>query len=85
MLLYYETWKISFDSDGVRKKVFGVSVKAYSYHQINDVISKSSYTEKRIVRITFIDNRSIRFRLEDENAENARKRILSYHSIRNIH
>ena len=84
MLLYYETWKISFDSDGVRKKVFGVSGKAYSYHQIKDVISRWSYTEQGIVRITFADNRSIKFRLEDENAEKARKRILSYHSIRNI-
>ena len=84
MLLYYETWKISFDSDGVRKKVFGVPGKAYSYHQIKDVISRLSYTEQGIVRITFIDNRSIKFRLEDENADKARKRILSYHSIRNI-
>ena len=84
MLLYYETWKISFDSDGVRKMVFGVSGKAYSYHQIKDVISRLSYTEQGIVRITFIDNRSIKFRLEDENADKARKRMLSYHSIRNI-
>ena len=84
MLLYYETWTISFDSDGVRKKVFGVSGKAYSYRQIKDVISRWSYTERGIVRITFTDNRFITFRLEDENAEKARKRLLSYHSIRSI-
>ena len=64
--------------------LIGVGNSNKTYHQIKDVISRLSYTEQGIVRITFIDNRSIKFRLEDENADKARKRILSYHSIRNI-
>ncbi len=84
MLLYYETWEIFFDSKGVRKKLFGMSGKTYSYHQIKDVISRWSNTEQEIIRITFTDNKTIMFRSKDENADKARKQILSYHSIRNL-
>lgn len=84
ILLYYETWEIFIDSKGVRKKLFGIPGKTYSYHQIKDVISRWSNTEQEIIRITFTDNKTIMFRSKDENADKARKQILSYHSIRNL-
>lgn len=84
MLLYYETWQVILEQDGIRKRVFGFSGKARGYSQIKDVVTRRSYTEQGIIRVTFSDNSSIKFRLEDENAEKAKKRILSYHSIRDI-
>lgn len=84
MLLYYETWQVIFEQDGVRKKVFGLSGKVHGYSQIKDAVTRRSYTEQGIIRVIFTDNSSIKFRLEDENAEKAKKRILSYHSIREI-
>lgn len=83
LLLYCETWSIRFDSRGITRSVFGASGKVHGQGDIVDVLTRwSSADRAQILRITFSDGRSVKFRLTDENGEKARKWILSRHTIR---
>lgn len=80
--LYYETWQIWFQTDGITKKVFFITGKKYSYHLIKDVVRYFANREGFYYKLVFISGKKMRFRLEDENADKAVKRIHSHHSIR---
>ena len=83
ILLYVETWYIRFDHQGITHSVFGVHRRVYGWGDITDVITRwSSSDNDQILRISFRDGRSVKFRLSDENGELARKWILSRHTIR---
>lgn len=84
MLLYYETWQISFLSDTIKTKKFLFYTRSYSYHQIVDVVESYSVTNHGYVAIIFANSKKIRFRLEDENANKAVRIIQSHHSIRSM-
>lgn len=83
ILLYAETWYIRFDPQGITHSVFGVRRRGYGWGDITDVITRRSASDNdQILRISFRDGRSLKFRLSDENGEQARKCILSRHTIR---
>ena len=83
ILLYGETWYIRFDPQGITHSVFGVRRRVHGWGDIMDVITRwSSSDNDQILRISFRDGRSVKFRLSDENGELARKWILSRHTIR---
>ena len=84
MLLYFETWKVSFSADRITKTVFFITFGDFSYSQIKDVVSSISRTEYEHVRITFTNGKQIVFRCDDENADKALNRIISRHSVRKI-
>ena len=85
LLWYIWTWKLSFDSNGITNSVFGFSGKIHGYQEIRDAVCRYSSTESAmIVRIVFDDGKSAKFRMDDENAQKARKHLLSRHSIREI-
>ena len=80
-LMYYETWKICLLPDRICKNIFFLTLGNYSYFDIKNITQNYSYTEGKYIRIIFQNGKSFRFRLEDENADKAIKRILSYHTI----
>ena len=85
MLLYGESWRVCFDANGVQKSVFGIAGKHHCYNEIKDVISRCSVSEHGVIlRIIFNDGGAVKFRMQDENGEKARKYILSRHTIRNL-
>ena len=85
MLLYVESWRIGFDANGLQKSVFGIAGKHYRYNEIKDVISRCSVSERGVIlRIIFADGSAVKFRMQDENGEKARKYIMSRHTIRNM-
>lgn len=84
LLIYYEVWKISFFPNKICVVSLFFKRKEYSYAQIRDVVRGYSYTERFYIRITFDDGKSIQFRLEDENAQKAIKKIISHRPIREI-
>ena len=85
MIWYTLTWKLCFDSKGITNTVFGFRGKTHGYQEIRDAVCRySSSDSAMIVRIVFDDAKSVKFRTDDENAQKARKYLLSRHSIRQI-
>ena len=79
------TWKLCFEANGITNFVFGFRVKIHGYQEIRDAVCRySSSDSAMIVRIVFADGKSVKFRMDDENAQKARKHLLSHHSIREI-
>lgn len=83
VLIYYQTWRISFSAKHITIKQLFRKSKTYTYSQITDGYIANSYTLHQHVSLAFYDNRSFRFRIEDENANIALKIIQTHHSLRN--
>lgn len=82
VLLYYETWKICFFADRIQTSVFIFHSRNYSYNSIIDAVKSYSFTDRSYVTIIFNNGCRIRFRLEDQNANKAVRKIQSHHSLR---
>ena len=81
-LLYYATWQITFDAEGIQKQLFGINHKKYTWTQVKEVRSAWLISERSNgISIIFKDKKAIRFRTDCENAEAAKKLILSHCSI----
>ena len=80
--LYYATWQITFDADGIKKRLFGINHKKYAWTQVKGVRSAWLISERNyVISIVFKDRKAIHFRMDCENAEAAKKLILSHCSI----
>ena len=80
--LYYATWQITFDADGIQKRLFGINHKKHKWTQVKDVRSAWLISERSYgISIIFKNRKTIHFRLDCENAEAAKKLILSHCSI----
>ena len=80
--LYYATWQITFDADGIQKRLFGVNCKKHPWTQVKEVRSAWLISERSYgISIIFKNRKAIHFRTDCENAEAAKKLILSHCSI----
>ena len=80
--LYYATWQIVFDADGIQKRLFGVNCKKHPWTQVKEVRSAWLISERNYgISIIFKKRKTIHFRMDCENAEAAKKLILSHCSI----
>jgi len=80
--LYYATWQITFDADGIQKRLFGIKCKKHAWTQVKEVRSAWLISERNYgISIIFKDKKAVRFRMDCENAEAAKKLILSHCSI----
>ena len=80
--LYYATWQITFDTDGIQKHIFGINCKNRPWTQVKEVRSAWLISERSYgINIIFKDRKAVRFRMDCENAEAAKKLILSHCSI----
>ena len=80
--LYYATWQIKFDADGIQKRLFGIKCKKHAWTQVKEVRSAWLISERNYgISIIFKDKKAVRFRMDCENAEAAKKLILSHCSI----
>lgn len=80
--LYYVTWQIILDANGIHKRLWGINQKFHTWAQIKDVRSTWLISENNyVVSIKFTDGKAIHFRMDCENAEAAKKLILSHRSI----
>lgn len=82
LVIYINSWKVSFSDNAISKRVFCFTVVNCSYIQLKDAVISYSYTEYGYILLRFSTGRSIRFRLEDENASKAISKIRSHCSIR---
>mgnify|MGYP003403176689 FL=1 len=81
-LVYYATWQITFDADGIQKRLFGINHKKHEWTQVKDVRSAWLISERSYgISIIFKNRKAIHFRMDCENAEAAKKLILSHCSI----
>lgn len=80
--LYYATWQIIFDAEGIQKRLWGINYKKHAWMQVEEVRSAWLISERSYgISIIFKDRRAIHFRMDCENAEAAKKLILSHCSI----
>ena len=80
--LYYATWQIKFDADSIQKHLFGIKCKKHAWTQVKEVRSAWLISERNYgISIVFKDRKAIHFRMDCENAEAAKKLILSHCSI----
>ena len=80
--VYYATWQITFDADGIQKRLFGINHKKHEWTQVKDVRSAWLISERSYgISIIFKNRKTIHFRMDCENAEAAKKLILSHCSI----
>ena len=80
--LYYATWQIVFNADGIQKRLFGVNCKKHPWTQVKEVRSAWLISERSYgISIIFKNRKAIHFRMDCENAEAAKKLILSHCSI----
>ena len=80
--LYYATWQIVFNADGIQKRLFGVNCKKHPWTQVKEVRSAWLISERNYgISIIFKNRKTIHFRMDCENAEAAKKLILSHCSI----
>lgn len=80
--LYYATWQITFDADGIQKQLFGIKYKKHAWTMVKEVRSMWLVSERSYgISIVFKDSKAIHFRMDCENAEAAKKLILSRCSI----
>lgn len=81
--VYYASWKITFCANGIQKQLFGFKQKRCGWAQVEQVrCGWLSSQRNYVVCIVLQNGKTIRFRMDCENAENARKLILSHCSIR---
>lgn len=81
--LYYASWQITFNANGIHKRLFWINAGSHSWTQIKEVRSAFSCTEQEVISIHFKDRKIVRFRMICENADEARKLILTHCSIIN--
>lgn len=80
--LYYATWQILFDAEGIQKRLFWINQKHHPWTQVKEVRSAWLISERSFgISMKFKDKTAIRFRMDCENAEQAKKLILSHCSI----
>ena len=84
LLVYFETWKVSFSSDRVTKQVFFIIISSFPYSQIKDVVASYSSTEYDHIRIVPLNGKQIVFRMDDQNAGKALSIIASHHSVQRM-
>lgn len=80
--LYYASWQITFDVSGIHKRLFWIKMGSHSWAQVSEVRASYSHTEQEVISIIFKDGKTVRFRMICENADKARKLLLSHHSIK---
>lgn len=79
--LYYASWQIVLNINGIQKKLFWINMGSHSWAQIREVCATYSCTEQEVISIHFKDGKIVRFRMICENADKARKLILTHCSI----
>ena len=79
--LYYASWQIVLNINGIQKKLFWINMGSHSWAQIREVRATYSCTEQEVISIHFKDGKIVRFRMICENADKARKLILTHCSI----
>ena len=80
--LYYATWQIAFDANGIQKRLFGINCKMRPWTEVKEVRSAWLISKRSNgISIIFKNRKAIHFRMDCENAEAAKKLILSHCSI----
>ncbi|MBP3538645.1 MAG: hypothetical protein J6J62_02250 [Oscillospiraceae bacterium] len=83
MALYYEVWQLSFSQKEISLKRLFFMMRTYSYAQISDAYTTYSVSLRgEHICLTFSDGKRIVFLLNDENADKAKRILMSHHSLR---
>ncbi|MBQ8404703.1 MAG: hypothetical protein IJX55_09850 [Clostridia bacterium] len=79
--IYYETWKISFSNEKISKKCFFFT-SVFEWRSLRRVKQEYLFSEKgECIQMFFADGKNLCFKMKDQNAEKAKKIILSHCNI----
>ena len=76
LLFFHERWSVTFSRDGILWKG-----RLRPWTQVERVRESHSATDRQVISLHFRDGKTLRFRMEEENAEQARKMICCHFSI----
>ena len=69
MTLYYLTWQIRFEETEIVRRVCFRKTRSCPYSMLRNVTKAFYYSEKdHVVHMDFVDGKTLRFRMRDENA-----------------
>ena len=83
LTLYYLTWNIRFEENVIVKRVFFAEISRFSYFALREVV-KRYYTSERnfTIRMHFVNGKTLQFRMDDESADKATKKLQKHCSIK---
>ena len=83
LTLYYLSWNIRFEDKVIVKSVFFRETNRFSYSMLREVV-KRYYTSERnfTIRMHFVNGKTLQFRMDDENADKATKKLQKHCSIK---
>ena len=83
MALYYLTWQIRFEDKEIVRSVFARKTRTYSFTMLRKVVKSYYLSEHNFsVRMYFLDDKTLQFRMDDENAIQAVKILQRHCSIK---
>ena len=83
MALYYLTWQIRFEDKEIVRSVFARKTRTYSFTMLRKVVKSYYLSEHNFsVRMYFLDDKILQFRMDDENAIQAVKILQRHCSIK---
>ena len=80
-VVYLGSWNIQFSARTIKKRMFFLTIVEYKYAQLLEARLSYSVTNHDFIMLIFNDKRQMIFRLKDENATYAMKRINSHRSL----
>ena len=83
LTLYYLSWNIQFEEKVIVKSVFFRETNRFSYSMLREAV-KRYYTSERnfTIRLHFVNGKTLQFRMDDESADKAMKKIQKHCSIK---
>ncbi len=81
MVLWYTTWKVTLHEQGIRKELFGHTIRDYTWNQVQAVENFYPYGSYDYIYVLFKDGKKLNFRMDCDNASEAKRMLLSHFSI----
>ena len=81
--LYYLSWNIRFEEKMIVKSVFFRETNRFSYSMLREVVKRYYYSEQNFtIRMSFVNGKTLQFRMDDENADKAARELKKHCSIK---
>ena len=81
LVLQLTTWKVTLHEHGIRKEVFGCTTRDYTWEQVRTIEDFKPSGEWNYIYVIFRDGKKLSFRIDFDNATEAKRVLLSRFSI----
>lgn len=83
LTLYYLSWNIRLEEKVIVKSVFFRETNRFSYSMLREVVKRYYISERDFtIRMHFVNGKTLQFRMDDESADKAMKKLQKHCSIK---